>query len=125
MKQFIPSKKKGVAHLFASTTYSLGVARRLLKEEAAKHELAGFMLVSIGFFLAGVSIQKHIVFFLLFLILIALQALNTAIEEIVDVVSPTYSTAARHAKDLGSLAVFCMIVVNVIYVCHVFIMPWL
>ncbi|WP_433850486.1 diacylglycerol kinase [Brucella pseudogrignonensis] len=123
--QFIPSKKKGIAHLFAATKYSFGGARRLLKEEAARHELAGFILVSILFFLAGVSIQKHIAFFVLFLILIALEALNTAIEEIVDVVSPTYSTAARHAKDLGSLAVFCMIVVNVIYVCHVLIMPWL
>ncbi|MEN5279252.1 diacylglycerol kinase [Brucella sp. TWI432] len=125
MEQFIPSKKKGVGHLFAATTYSLGGARRLFKEEAARHEMVGFILVSILFFLAGVSIQKHIAFFVLFLILIALEAINTAIEEIVDVVSPTYSTAARNAKDLGSFAVFCMIVVNVIYVCHVFTTCWL
>ena len=125
MKQYIPSKKKGVAHLIAATTYSLGGARRLFKEEAARHELVAFILVSILFFLAGVSIKKHLAFFVLFLILIALEALNTAIEEIVDVVSPTYSTAARHAKDLGSFAVFCIIVVNFIYVCHVFSTCWL
>lgn len=125
MTQYIRSKKKGVAHLIAATTYSLGGARRLFKEEAARHELVGFILVSILFFLAGVSIQKHLAFFVLFLILIALEALNTAIEEIVDVVSPTYSTAARHAKDLGSFAVFCIIVVNFIYVCHVLSTCWL
>ncbi|NKX17281.1 diacylglycerol kinase [Ochrobactrum pseudogrignonense] len=89
----------------AATTYSLGGARRLFKEEAARHELVAFILVSILFFLASVSI-KSILLFVLLLILIALEALNTAIEEIVDVVSPTYSTAARHAKDLGSFAVF-------------------
>ncbi|WP_408914193.1 diacylglycerol kinase [Brucella pseudogrignonensis] len=125
MTQYIPPKKKGVAHLIAATTYSLGGARRLFKEEAARHELVGFILVSILFFLAGVSIQKHLAFFVLFLISIALEALNTAIEEIVDVVSPTYSTAARHAKDLGSFAVFCIIVVNFIYVCHVLSTCWL
>ncbi|WP_247997891.1 diacylglycerol kinase [Brucella tritici] len=37
-----------------------------------------------------------------------------------DHVSQDYPTAARHAKDLGSFAVMCLIVANVIFVAYVF-----
>jgi len=43
------------------------------------------------------------------------EALNTAIEEIVDLVSPEWSLPAKHAKDLGSFAVFSMLCLNGIF----------
>ena len=46
---------------------------------------------------------------------IAIEALNTAIEEIVDLVSPEWSLPAKHAKDLGSFAVFAMLCLNGIF----------
>jgi len=48
----------------------------------------------------------------LMLLLFSIEALNTAIEEIVDRVSPEFSSAARNAKDLGSFAVFCLLMAN-------------
>lgn len=48
----------------------------------------------------------------LFLLLIAMEAVNTAIEEIIDRISPEVSDTGKHAKDLGSLAVFCLIMAN-------------
>jgi len=58
---------------------------------------------------------------MLCLILLSFYAFNTATEEIVDVVSPEYSLAARHAKDLGSFGVLCVIIVNFVLVSNVFI----
>ena len=46
---------------------------------------------------------------ILFLLMMAFEAINTAIEEIVDRVSPEISQMGKHAKDLGSFAVFCLI----------------
>jgi diacylglycerol kinase (ATP) len=46
---------------------------------------------------------------------IAIEAINTAIEEIVDLVSPEWSLPAKHAKDLGSFAVFVMLCLNGIF----------
>jgi len=40
---------------------------------------------------------------------LAVEALNTAIEEIVDHVSPEWSLAAKHAKDMGSFAVMALL----------------
>ena len=41
--------------------------------------------------------------------MIAVEALNTAIEVLVDQLSPGWSAWAKEAKDLGSLAVACVI----------------
>jgi diacylglycerol kinase (ATP) len=41
-----------------------------------------------------------------------MEAVNTAIEEIIDRISPEVSDTGKHAKDLGSLAVFCLILAN-------------
>jgi diacylglycerol kinase (ATP) len=38
------------------------------------------------------------------------EAINTAVEEIADLVSPDYSLAVKHAKDLGSLMVALTII---------------
>jgi diacylglycerol kinase (ATP) len=44
------------------------------------------------------------------------EALNTAIEEVIDRVSPEVSQTGKHAKDLGSFAVFCTLVAAALYI---------
>ncbi len=46
---------------------------------------------------------------ILFLTVFAIEALNTAIEEVIDRISPEISSVGKHAKDLGSFAVLCML----------------
>jgi diacylglycerol kinase (ATP) len=46
----------------------------------------------------------------------SIEALNTCVELITDHVSPQYSAFAKAAKDLGSLAVFLMLVAGGAYV---------
>ena len=43
------------------------------------------------------------------------EALDTAIEEIVDLVTPEWSLPTKHAKDLGSFAVFYVLCLNGIF----------
>ncbi len=81
-----PPRKTGLAHFFAAASYSAMGFRRLLRESAFRQELV------IGFAICLCAIT-------------AVEALNTAIEELVDHLSPEWSVFAKNAKDLGSLAV--------------------
>ena len=110
-----PPRKSGIAHFFAAAGYSLGGLRRLARESAFRQEVAlivGLMLLLAGF---GASLPEVLGLLALGLGLIAIEALNTALEELVDHLSPGWSEFAKHAKDLGSLAVACTIGVLLVY----------
>jgi diacylglycerol kinase (ATP) len=109
-----PGRVSGLGHLFAAGSYSIGGLRRLWRETAFRHELL-FSAVGIGLLIAfGASPAWVAGFVVLNLALIAIEALNTAIECLVDHVSPDWAEFARDAKDLGSLAVACLIAANVV-----------
>ena len=115
-----PVKKlTGIRHLFAAASYSLGGAKRLLGEAAFRHELIGFAVAMLAFVISGATMFQYVAMLVLFLLMIAFEALNTAIEEIVDRVSPEISEMGKNAKDLGSLACLCMILANAGYAVYV------
>ena len=104
-----PPRKSGVAHFFAAAGYSLGGLRRLSRESAFRQEVAlvAGLLVLLAVF--GASVAEVLGLLALGLLLVAVEALNTAIEVLVDHLSPGWSQFAKDAKDLGSLAVACTI----------------
>jgi diacylglycerol kinase (ATP) len=110
-----PAKVIGARHLFAALGYSWSGARRLFEETAFRHEI----LLGLGSFAlfayAGATLSNYLVLLVLLLVLIAFEALNTAIEEIIDRISPEWSNTGRNAKNLGSFAVLCMLVAHVVY----------
>ena len=115
-----PAQKKliGFAHFAAAASFSMGGLARLWQEAAFRQELvAGFGLSGIYLWLA-VDAGTALAAAVLFLLLVAVEALNTAIEVIVDRVSPEISETARHAKDLGSLAVLCLVLANGLLLLH-------
>lgn len=57
----------------------------------------------------GVGVKLFLVVISYFMILVT-EALNTAIENIVNLMSPEYNCFAKKAKDVGSAAVFIAIV---------------
>ena len=115
-----PVKKlTGIAHFFAAASYSLGGAKRLLGEAAFRHELMAFGGAMVAFVISGATFFQSVAMLVLFLLMIAFEALNTAIEEIVDRVSPEISEMGKNAKDLGSLACLCVIVANAGYAAYV------
>ncbi|OLP44606.1 diacylglycerol kinase [Rhizobium oryziradicis] len=110
------SKKTGFAHLWAATRYSLQGFRRLLAESAFRHELI-LLAAAFGLFVYCHATMLHYLgLIVLGLMLIAVEALNTAIEEVIDRISPEFSDVARNAKDLGSFAVSCLLLATLMYV---------
>ena len=110
-----PDKIHGIAHLFAAARYSMAGGQRLWGETAFRHQLlAGLCIVAILIWI-GAAMSHIVMSIILVGLTIAAEALNTAIEEIVDLVSPEWSLAAKHAKDLGSFAVFSMLCLNGIF----------
>ncbi len=104
-----PPRKSGVAHFFAAAGYSLGGLKRLSRESAFRQEVLlvlGLFVLCLGFGASGAELLGLLA---LGLLLIAVEALNTALEELVDHLSPGWSQFAKDAKDLGSLAVACTI----------------
>lgn len=111
-------KKTGIAHFFAAAGYSLGGFKRLLGEAAFRQEALAFIAGLVLLPILGAGFHQMLGYVGLMLLLFAFEAINTAIEEIVDRVSPEYSLAAKHAKDLGSFACMCMITLNVLYIAY-------
>ncbi|WP_419462661.1 diacylglycerol kinase [Agrobacterium tumefaciens] len=105
-------KLTGFEHFFAAARYSAGGAKRAWQEAAFRHEVLAFAVLLVIYFLLAAPLETYGIAIGLFLLTIAVEALNTAIEEIVDRISPEFSTTARDAKDLGSFAVFCLLSLN-------------
>ncbi len=105
-------KVTGSRHLAAALGYSLGGAARLFRETAFRHELLAAITIFGAFAFVGASLSDYVSMTVLFLALIAVEALNTAIEEVVDRISPEWSKTGKNAKDLGSFAVFCLLAAN-------------
>jgi diacylglycerol kinase (ATP) len=110
-----PTRKTGVAHFFAAASYSIGGARRLWQESAFRQEALGLALLLGVFAVARASVAEFLGLIILSLIVLAVEALNTAIEELVDNASPGWSEFAKHAKDMGSFAVMCVLVATGLY----------
>ena len=99
-----------------ASRYSYDGCRYLLRSEfAARLEVYAFFWMMVILILLKTSLVSLGIMTILFLMMIAFEALNTAIEVIIDRVSPEISPAGKRAKDLGSFAVFCMIIVNAIF----------
>lgn len=110
-----PARKSGLAHFFAAAGYSAAGLRRLARESAFRQEVALIVALLVLFLGLGASLPEVLGLLGLGLLLIAVEALNTAIEVVVDHLSPGWSAFAKDAKDLGSLAVACTIGLVLIY----------
>lgn len=117
-----PPRKSGIAHFLAAAGYSLGGLQRLSRESAFRQELTLIAGLLVLFVVFGASVPEMLGLLAIGLALIAVEALNTALEVLVDHLSPGWSQFAKDAKDLGSLAVACTIGALLIY--SVVVLAW-
>jgi diacylglycerol kinase (ATP) len=111
-----PPRISGPAHLFAATRYSLQGAARLWRETAFRHHILFGMAALALLLWAGAGPLVLAGYVILWLVMVAVEALNTALEVLVDHISPGWAQFAKEAKDLGSFAVACLILANLVYV---------
>ena len=104
---------KAFRHVVHAAGYSLAGFRHLFQSELAARIEAGAGLLSvIWLILLGRPVRDYVILAIIFCALISVEALNTAVERIVDRLSPDYSEFARVTKDLGSFAVMCLLLAN-------------
>lgn len=108
-----PPHQTGLRHLVAAAGNAAAGLRRLWAEAAFRQELAGAVVVAAAYAASGVPAVAYGASCVLFLLLVATEALNTAIEKVVDHLSPGWSAFARDTKDLAALAVACLVVANI------------
>lgn len=100
-------EEKGLAHVWAAFGYSMDGLKVLMREEAARLEVAMLVVAAVIFAFLPTGLAHYGVLVALFLFVLLVEALNTAVELIIDRTSPEISDYAKQAKDLGSFAVFC------------------
>ena len=97
-------KKLGKAFIF-----SVSGLRFVMRERAFRMEIA--LYIALLMLLMYLRLSTEVTWRLIMVntLVLIVEILNTAIETIVDMVSPGYSDMAKIAKDLGSAAVFLSI----------------
>ncbi|MCY4006442.1 MAG: diacylglycerol kinase [Rhodobacteraceae bacterium] len=110
----------GIRRLTHALSCSAAGLRRLWKEPAFRLELALAVAVLSIHFLFNNPALFVVVAILLSIFTLAAETFNTAIEVIVDQVSPDWSPLAKQAKDLGSLGVFFLLLCNGIWLIYAF-----
>lgn len=116
--QHFAEKKKskgGFARVWRAFLYTCsGFAAAYRNEQAFRQEIFIFVPATILVLVSPIEwIFKAELLFPLAIIL-AVELINSAIEAIVDDISPAYRELAKRAKDFGSAAVFCSILAAVI-----------
>ncbi len=111
---------KASRHVANATKYSLAGFKFLVGSElAARMELYLFIL-AVGIYLwMGVPWIHFVIAGGLLFLTLAVEALNTAVEVIIDRVSPEISETGKRAKDLGSFAVMCLLFMNMMHFAYV------
>lgn len=104
----------GSAHCFAAFKYSLqGFVTCFKQESAFRQECALGIPHFIMLCVIEMDIWMRVLLGVLWFLLIAVELLNSGIEAVVDLASPEHHELARKAKDCGSAAVMCLLVLIV------------
>ena len=116
MKPGVETKSKGIKHIFYAFKYSWDGVKVAIKETAFSMEcICGVIVLAMAclfYFLDWFSMPQAAVLVAAWLLVLAAELLNTAVEKVVDLVSPDYNELAKHAKDLGSAAVAFAVAAN-------------
>jgi diacylglycerol kinase (ATP) len=108
---------ESVRHIARAARHSLAGLRYLVRSEmAARIEVAAGVLALFWFIVLRRSAGEILLLTILFCVLLSVEALNTGLERLVEQISPAQSDFARITKDLGSTAVFFLLLASGLFV---------
>jgi diacylglycerol kinase (ATP) len=104
--------KTGIRRLINACGYSLeGFKAAFKHEDAFRQEVVlAVVLIPLAFYLGNSPIEQALMIASVLLVLIV-ELLNSAIEAAVDHTSTEHNMLAKQAKDIGSAAVFCALLI--------------
>ncbi len=94
------------------------------KQQNMRIHLISAIVVIVAALLTGISTIEWIVLIIVMALVIGMEMVNTAIEAIVDLVTPHYHPLAKVAKDVAAGAVLIFAIASVIIGCIIFIPKW-
>lgn len=101
-------------HLFKNTKYALDGFKHAFKTESSfKLELFCAIFIIIGILLVEVSLIYKLVLLVTGILVLIVELINSAIENVVDLVTKEHAPLAKTAKDIGSTAVMFTIGLHV------------
>ncbi|RXJ90573.1 diacylglycerol kinase [Arcobacter sp. CECT 8983] len=102
-------------NIFKNTKYALdGFKHAFNTESSLKLELLCAIFIIIAIVLIDVSLVYKLVLFVTGILVLIVELVNSAIENVVDLVTKEYDPLAKIAKDIGSTAVMFTIVLHII-----------
>lgn len=105
---------KGCRHFVAAFRYSLSGLRYAFRESAVRQELLLGVVSVVALCFLDLPLPLKLWLVSMWGLVLVVELLNTAIEAVVDLVSPQFNELAKKAKDLGSAAVFCTLLLYVV-----------
>lgn len=105
-----------IKHFYSATHWSFsGIYILFSEEQSARMELAGALAGLAWLIWRQCTLPELGLYVVLCMATFAIEALNTAIEGVIDHLSPHKTDFGRRAKDLGSAAVFFMLASTGLY----------
>ena len=101
--------------LFANAKYAIeGLITVIKNETSFKIELFLAFFIIGGIIYIDVSITQKIVLFFSGILVLITELLNSAIENVVDLVTKDFHPLAKNAKDIGATAVLFSVILHII-----------
>lgn len=109
---FDKSQNTGFRHFFNAARFSAkGLSHAIKYESAFRQELALALILIPAAFYVGTTPLEIMLLIVFVLLVMVVELLNSAIEAVVDRVSPDFHALSGRAKDLGSAAVMISLVI--------------
>ncbi|MFY9074847.1 diacylglycerol kinase [Malaciobacter mytili] len=102
-------------HLFKNTKYALSGLKHALKTESSfRLELFFAIFIIAGIIVIDTSLTNKLILLVSGILVLIIELVNSAIENVVDLVTKEYAPLAKTAKDIGSTAVMFSIILHVV-----------
>lgn len=111
-----------ISQLYKSFGYALrGIGQAAKTEQNIRIHIGAIAGVSIAGVLLSVSLMEWVILVICFGMVLSAELVNSAIEKLVDIVSPEHNSKAGLIKDMAAGAVLVLAVASAIIGCIIFV----
>ena len=115
------SLKHEIRHFISATLYTLAGIKVALKETAFRQEIFFGVIHYVCIYFVNASFPVKLILSILWPLIMSAELVNSALEQVVNHVSPEWNEFAKYAKDMCSAAVGILIFTTVCVWCAVLI----
>jgi len=102
-------------HIFKNTQYALeGLIHAFKTESSFKLELLAILFIIPMIFILDIELSSKLVLLITAFLVLIIELLNSAVENIVDLVTKDIHPLAKSAKDIGATAVMFSIILHLL-----------